>query len=271
VRLVRASGVGGRRGLALAGVVMAVCWAGACAARRPASLADRFVHRATDAELEATKGATFDVPGAAADAPLPTSRPPGPVKPIEPIPKSSSTGTLETADGDLAAAIALVGKTPTTDAVVRAADEYVRLKVYDRAEELLTQALRQRPNDATLHDRLARLWRNWGFPDLAWPHASRAAYYDPRSASVQNTMATIQVALGRLDVAASKLERAVALDPGAAYAFSNLCYVRLKLGDVAGAVARCRTALELAPDLAAARANMALVQAAGGQHAPWVR
>jgi tetratricopeptide (TPR) repeat protein len=270
VRRVRAGGVVTRRGLALAGVAIAVCWAGACAARRPASLADRLVHRPTEAELEATKDATFDVPGVVVDAPA-SAKPAGPVKPLELVAKTTTTGTLETADQDLAAAIALIGKTPTTDAVVRAADEYARLKVYDRAEQLLTQALGERPRDARLHDRLARLWRDWGFPDIAWPHASRAEYYDPRSAVVQNTMATIQMALGRLEAAASKLERAVALDPTAAYAFSNLCYVRLKQGDVAGALARCKTALDLAPDFAAARANLALVQASGGGTNFWLR
>lgn len=263
MRPARASGVVKRRGIALAGLAIAVCWAGACAARRPASLSDRLVNRPTEAELEATKDATFDVPGAVVDAPE-TARPAGPPKPVEPIAKTISTGTLEATDRDLAAAIALIGKTPTPDAVARTADEYVRLKVYDKAEALLTDALRERPKDAALHDRLARLWRDWGFPEVAWPHASRAEYYDPRSATVQNTMATIQVALGQMDLAAAKLERAVVLDPTAAYAFSNLCYVRLKLGDVAGALARCRTALELAPDLAAARANLALVQASGG-------
>jgi len=76
------------------------------------------------------------------------------------------------------------------------------------------------------YDARARIWRDWGFPQLGMPDADRAIYYAPRSAAAQNTQGTLLAALGRFDEAQRAFEKAIALDPEASFARTNLCQVR---------------------------------------------
>ena len=118
---------------------------------------------------------------------------------------------------------------------------------------------------ATAHERLARIWRDWGVPHLALSDISRAVYYAPTSASARNTLGTILQSLGQRAEARRAYMAALARDEKAAYAYNNLCYLSFLEGHANRAIVECQTALALAPELTAARNNLALTYAAIGR------
>ena len=77
---------------------------------------------------------------------------------------------------------------------------------------------------------MARLWRDWGMPDLALTDVHRALHCNQKSAEIYNTLGTILEALGQPAGAERAYERAVALDPRAAFALNNLCYLEMDGG-----------------------------------------
>lgn len=180
-------------------------------------------------------------------------------------PRAASLGTsVESSDRRLAAALLIETALPTAENHLRVALEYKRLGVFDACANRLELALRKDPKLADAHETLARVWRDWGSPELALGSAYRATYYAPKSAGAQNTFGTILGALGRFDQARSAYERALSLDPSAAWALNNLCDIELRLGRFDLARAHCRAALQIAPTLVAAHNNLALVFAASG-------
>ena len=110
---------------------------------------------------------------------------------------------------------------------------------------------------------MARIWRDWGFPNRALPEAQRAVADAPRSAAVANTLGTVFQALGKFDDAKRWYWRAVALDAGAWYALNNLCYAEI-ITRQPYAIAICERAVAAAPNSAIASNNMALAHAASG-------
>jgi protein O-GlcNAc transferase len=178
--------------------------------------------------------------------------------------RQNDAGTLERSDPALAAAQLLLAAAPTGENHRLVAEAYARLGVRDTAFDHFTAALHLNPRDAAALDGLARVWRDWGFPQRALGHAYRAIAFAPAAAGPRNTLGTLLVSLGQPAAARSAFERALALDPGAAYVLNNLCYALLLEGDTAGAVARCRAALDADPSLHAARNNLALSLATAG-------
>jgi tetratricopeptide (TPR) repeat protein len=191
----------------------------------------------------------------------------GGAAPIKSAPASSTGGgfavTLEGSDDRLKSALANLAITPTADAHRRVAFEYRRLHVLDYADEHFHAAVRLEPNDAVSRDGIARIWRDWGFPERALPEARRAVADAPRSPSAANTLGTVLQALGKFEEAEHWYWRAVALDGGAWYALNNLCYAQLMTREPY-AIAMCQRALAAAPDSATVRNNLALAHAASG-------
>ena len=171
--------------------------------------------------------------------------------------------TLESTDQRLMAALfALsIDKSAGTHAVV--AREYLRLGVRDTAHEHFSEAVRLDPSDASSHDALARIWRDWGTPHLGLGNAYRAVHHAPESAAAANTLATLLQAVGKLDAARSWYRKALALDGTAWYAQNNLCYIDI-LTREPRAVTTCRAAVALAKDAQSPRNNLALAYAAAG-------
>lgn len=172
--------------------------------------------------------------------------------------------TVEATDRRLAEALLYLAAAPGAAAHHAVAMEYIRLGILDAAHEHLTQAIRIDPSDGVAYDRLARIWRDWGFPGLGLGDGYRAVFYAPNSPAAHNTLGTILLALGWHQASRVRFERAVALDPRASYALNNLCYCSLLEGDSQAAIVGCRRALELAPALAAAHNNLALAYAMNG-------
>ena len=103
------------------------------------------------------------------------------------------------------------------------ADEYRRLKILDAAFDHLSAATRIDPRDAAAYDARARIWRDWGVPELGLADSARAVYYAPRSAEAHNTRGTLLAAAGMRTEAAREFEAALRIDPGATFARTNLC------------------------------------------------
>src|SRR5262245_42766985 len=171
--------------------------------------------------------------------------------------------TLESSDERLKTALAQLLVTPTAQAHRQVALEYRRLRVLDHALEQFVAAVKLDPKDVVSRDGMARIWRDWGFPNVALPEARRAVADAPGSATAANTLGTVFQALGKFDDAERWYWRAVSLDPGAWYALNNLCYAEI-LTRQPYAVTMCDRAVAAAPDSAIARNNMALAHAASG-------
>src|SRR5262249_58811572 len=94
--------------------------------------------------------------------------------------------TLEAADPELVAARLLLTSAPTADRHRTVAEAYARLGVADLAYDHFTAALRLNGRDAGSYDGLARVWRDWGRPDVGLGHADRAVFYPPGSPAPRN-------------------------------------------------------------------------------------
>jgi len=203
--------------------------------------------------------ATFDVEPRSANPREPSERH---AIPLVPIPKVSPGPTLESENGELRAVLEALAVRETVDGHRRAAAEYWKARVFDRADRHLTLAIALRPRDAVLFEERARLWRDAGVLDRALSDAHQAAYLSPALAEAQNTLGTVLYALGRVDAARERFVRVAALKPGAAYAQSNLCFAAFAGGALEQALMACDEALRIAPGLEAAQQNRVRVEAA---------
>src|SRR5688500_17916426 len=172
--------------------------------------------------------------------------------------------TIEATDSALSAALLKLRVFPSS-AVAHSdvAREYRRLGVMDMAHEHFTRAVALDRTDAVSYEALARIWRDWGTPQLALADAYRAVHFAPDSASAANSLGTVLHRLHRVDIAMDWYARAISLDPQAWYALNNLCYAQVMTG---GVVARetCRRAVAAAPDANVAKNNLALAHTAAG-------
>jgi Tfp pilus assembly protein PilF len=140
---------------------------------------------------------------------------------VRPLARSMGA-SIESQDPALAASLLVLRVAPSAAAHRQVAAEYRRLKIDDTAFDHLTAATRLDPSDAAAYDGLARIWRDWGFPDLGLADASRAVFHAPASAAVRNTRGTLLAALGQDAAARQDFAAALALDPSADYAGTNL-------------------------------------------------
>jgi len=174
------------------------------------------------------------------------------------------TATVETTDQRLAAALADLTAAPSAAAHRRLGDEYVRVGIRDAAQDQFTAAVQLDPLDAASYDARARLWRDWGAPQIGLGDAYRAVSYAPESPVAANTLGTLLQALRDRAAARQWYVRALTLDPGAWYALNNLCYVEILMRRPT-AIALCEQAVAAAGATAALpQNNLALAYAAAG-------
>jgi tetratricopeptide (TPR) repeat protein len=138
---------------------------------------------------------------------------------------------LESRDPVLAAALLKLSMFPNAATHREVAQIYATAGITDFAYRHWQRALQLEPCDASAFEGLARLWRQWGAPELALGDAYRAVHCRPHSASAYNTLGTVMVALGQLENAKKAFEFALRLDDRAAFVLNNLCYVALQEGD----------------------------------------
>ena len=122
----------------------------------------------------------------------------------------------------------------------------------------------QKPRFGEAYEVLARIWRDWGFPELGIGPATRATYFAPASAAAENTLGTLLDAVGQPAEARRAFGRALLLDANAGWALNNLCFVELRMGRLAEARSHCEAALTVDPRMTAARNNLALTFVASG-------
>jgi Tfp pilus assembly protein PilF len=170
---------------------------------------------------------------------------PQPVRTVA-VRQSSNLNTLEATTPGLQRALLLLAIAPITQHYLDVAAAYRQAGVWDKAFDFLTEGLRHEPADASLHDGLARAWRDWGFPDLGLTAAHRAVYHAPRSPEARNTLGTLLWALGQRADARRAFEQSAALDPQAAYAWHNLCRAAMAAGQTREATSHCQRAAALA-------------------------
>jgi tetratricopeptide (TPR) repeat protein len=160
-----------------------------------------------------------------------------------------------------------VQASPSAESHLVAGELYRQHSVLDAAYTHYNAAVKLQPRGAEAaqaYDGLARIWRDWGLPELAVGDAVRARFYAPESPVVHNTFGTIMQALGRPADARRAYERAQQLDAHATYALNNLCYLSFLEGRLETAVEQCRAAVTIDPTLKTARHNLALAYAASG-------
>jgi Flp pilus assembly protein TadD len=178
---------------------------------------------------------------------------------------SGNVPSIEERTPALAQALRDVQSMPTAENHRRAGEAYRQVGVLDAAFEHLSRAVKLDPTDARAFDELARIWRDWGYPDLGLGDAYRAVYHAPGSPEAYNTLGTLLQALNQRAPARQAYERALALDSSAAYALNNLCYLSFLDSNRMAASRECQSALHLAPDSIAVRNNLGLVYASLGE------
>jgi tetratricopeptide (TPR) repeat protein len=183
---------------------------------------------------------------------------------VEARPNRPELPSMESELPELRAGLAALRVRATPERHRQVADAYRKARVLDLAYDHYSAARNLDSTDAAAYDGLARIWRDWGVPQLGLGDARRAVYFAPQWATAYNTLGTLLQALGQPAEARRAFERALALDSGAAYAWTNLCYQSFQAGDLNTATTECNRALALEPGLVAAHHNLALVHAAAG-------
>ena len=174
----------------------------------------------------------------------------------------------------LAAALSRNSASQTVQSQLELAHAYYSIGILDKASDLYEAVARREPRQAAAWDGLARIWRDWGYPQLGLGDAHRAVWADPRSPVARNTLGTILQLLGKSREAKEQFARAASLDPAAAYAQYNLGLTCVTLGQFAEAAESFEraAALDTSLDAARVRAGFARKQAAeaaarkGGSH-----
>jgi Tfp pilus assembly protein PilF len=249
-----------------AACLLAALLGGGCAAKAPRS--QRFIHRAPAGSRDRAEEAAAKAAEQAPKLPKETlehfiEQTRALTAAARPRP-SKGVPTMEDRDPELTAARLILAVFPSAENQRRVAAGYMRLGVLDAAYDHFKAALVLDPTDAISFDGLARVWRDWGLPNLGLGDAHRAIYYAPSSPTVYNTLGTLLQRMGQTAAARSAFEAALRRDPESAFALNNLCYATLMQGRSAEAVDACRHALRVQPELAAARNNLGLALWAEG-------
>ncbi len=225
-------------------LVAVVCGAG-CASAHDRSLASSFVRQGTPTvDLGGPRPASHRATSPRAST---TERQPSAVARM-----STSMSSLESHDPELQSALMGVLLAPTVQHHLGVARAYKRLGILDNAYDYLAKSLEVNGPDPAVYDALARLWRDWGHPELGLADAHRAVYLSPASAATQNTLGTLLYRLGQTRHAEAQFNEALTLDPNAWYVWANLCHLNLAQGRTREAIAQCKKATALRPKQQAA-------------------
>ncbi|WP_395701371.1 tetratricopeptide repeat protein [Aquabacterium sp.] len=136
-----------------------------------------------------------------------------------------------------------------------------------QAEQVLVQAMGQRPNEPVLLAEHAALLLRLGRPAEALAQLEAAGALAPLSAESQFRRGNALKALGRHAEAVAAYDLALQARPGYAEALCNRGNALLALGRPAEAVASQEAALQLAPGMAAAQLSRGVALLAAGRHA----
>jgi tetratricopeptide (TPR) repeat protein len=239
-------------------VVTALIAVSGCAARE-AKFASRFVKPGEPSAL-------FDDPASAPATQAPLSDYVRKIRTLQSkaVTKNSLLPTIESSDSTLSEALLVLAIRESSEHHRVVAAAYRKAGVLDYAYRHYQRASVLEPCDAASYDGMARIWRDWGMPNLALSEVYRALHCNQKSAEIHNTLGTVLEALGQPANARQAYEHAVALDSRATFALNNLCVLEIDAGHGAAAAPYCERALAIDSTFAAARNNLALVEARSG-------
>ncbi len=121
---------------------------------------------------------------------------------------------------------------------------------FDEAVSTYRLAIRQQPNDASLHYNLGIVLRDCGRLDAAVDAYRKAIALAPGLAQAHNNLGTALKGIGRLDESEQSLHQAIQLKPDYVQAYNNLGNTLSAQGRFVDAEGAIKTALRLRPDYA---------------------
>ena len=128
-----------------------------------------------------------------------------------PVMKESAGAKAESVDPQLAAALRVAAAGPSAENHLRIAQRVSPARDSRHGLHLREPRRCCRSRGSPRRTRcLARIWRDWGFPELGIGPASRATYFAPASAAAENTLGTLLDAIGQPAEARRAFARAVA-------------------------------------------------------------
>ena len=153
---------------------------------------------------------------------------------------------------------------------VAAADDYMRQGSTEQAMFHLRRALELDPNDASVHEAMARVFWKTGEYDLADEHFRRAIALDPKYSRARNNYASLLYERGDVEGAIRQLEIVSedTLYVGRAAAFMNLGMAYQKVGETDKAEATFIRAVKIDRRLWQASLELAQISYARADYAP---
>jgi tetratricopeptide (TPR) repeat protein len=140
----------------------------------------------------------------------------------------------------------------------------MQLGKLDEAQEMYERALREDPNDVTLHVNLGAICFKRGDLDGAARHFGAALKIDPNLTQAHNNLGSVLVQQGQVGAAVEHFAAALRADPRNAVAHCNLGEALARLGKNDEAAREFRDALRLQPDNARAHRGLEATGAADG-------
>jgi tetratricopeptide (TPR) repeat protein len=149
-------------------------------------------------------------------------------------------------------------KQASADVYFRLGKIYHDFRIYDEAQRYYQKAIQLEPKNAAYHEYFARLWRDWGAPDLGINSAQQALQLKPDAPEGWNTLGTLYDRMGKRKQAVESYQKALAADPNLDYVYSNLCFTYLQDGDLDRATYYGQQAVRRNPSLIVAHNNLGL-------------
>jgi Flp pilus assembly protein TadD/uncharacterized membrane protein len=152
------------------------------------------------------------------------------------------------------------------NAALRAAVAHYDAQQYKQAAAGFKEALRFRPDDASVHDRLGFSYLQLNRYEDAIPHLQRAAELDPSNAVTWNNLGLVHERVGRPQQGIEPLRTAAELQPQSADILSNYGFLLRKAGRLDEALVPLLRAASLNPDNPLPHFHLGMVYAAQGHH-----
>ncbi len=184
---------------------------------------------------------------------------------------SGCAGPDKAADEGSGVATADRAPAPDTQAMVVEADLAADEQNYEKAIELLTQAIEMNPTLTVAHLSLGDVYMETGEIDKAEVRFATAARQEPRNFDAQYKHGLALQMLDRFSDAVRAYLRALSINPNDFDANLNIATAYMALGEPAQALVYGERAVQIDPDSGPAHANLGSVHSEMDRHAEAVR
>ncbi len=145
------------------------------------------------------------------------------------------------------------------------AEEFIRARNYDKAQDLLSHALKQRPSHPILLEALGDLYAQQHHDQEAAQAYLRCLRYDPRRVSARFSLSRVYLSLQRTQEARSELRRVLEVDPHNAAVKAELGRLALEAGQQDLALQMTEQALAQDPNNLTANEDLAKIKLRDGR------